>query len=354
MIRRLPDPNFWAGKKVLITGHSGFKGSWLSIWLNKLGADITGISLEPITEPNLFSEAKVETICRSEFLDICNLDKVRRKINDIKPELVIHMAAQPLVKRSYKSPRETFEINVMGTVNILESIKRSETIKVAIMITTDKVYKNYEDGRSYKEEDALGGHDPYSASKAASEIVIESYRKSFLEQNNVSISSSRAGNVLGGGDWSEDRLIPDAIKSWKESGTLDVRSPNSVRPWQHVLEPLLGYLILAEETYGKTELAGSYNFGPFNEEVVTVKEAIELANKVYGKGNISYLDNYSGYHEASLLSLNAEKAISRLNFQPQWSTKEAIKKTITWYKRFEEGDEAFSLCLSDVETYETG
>jgi len=352
MTARLPNKNFWKNKKVLVTGHSGFKGSWLVIWLNSIGASVCGISLEPETSPNLFYSANVQNICDGKFMDICNLENLTDVIQSMQPEIIIHMAAQPIVRRSYKEPINTFAVNVMGTVNILESIRVCNSVKTVVMITTDKVYKNNEDGKSYNEEDPLGGHDPYSASKAASEIVIESYRKSFFENRDVSISSARSGNVIGGGDWSQDRLIPDAIKSWESSKDLVIRSPNSIRPWQHVLEPLLGYLILAEDTFSNSELAGAFNFGPLKKDEATVKEVIEIARKFYKGGNVSYQDNPLGPHEATLLSLNPDKAISYLNFSPNWSIKETLKKTISWYKDYKSGCSALSLCLSDIESYE--
>jgi CDP-glucose 4,6-dehydratase len=352
MNTRLPNKNFWKNKKVLVTGHSGFKGSWLVIWLNSMGASVYGISLEPKTSPNLYSSANVKNICDSKFINICNLEKLTDAIQSMQPEIIIHMAAQSLVRRSYKEPINTFAVNVMGTVNILESIRVCDSVKTAVMITTDKVYKNNEDGKSYTEDDPLGGHDPYSASKAASEIVIESYRKSFFEKRDISISSARAGNVIGGGDWSEDRLIPDAIKSWEDSKDLLIRSPNSVRPWQHVLEPLLGYLILAEDTFGNSKLAGAYNFGPSKKDEATVKEVIENARKFYEGGNVLYQEDHSGPHEATLLSLNPDKAFLYLRFSPQWPIQETLKRTISWYKDYISGCSATSLCLSDIESYE--
>ena len=352
MIQRLPNQGFWKNKNVLITGHSGFKGGWLTIWLNKFGANVKGISLAPETNPNLFSEANIQDICVNKFIDICNLEALKSEIQSTQPEIIIHMAAQPLVRRSYEQPIKTFDINILGSLNILEAVRNCDSVRAVVMVTTDKVYKNNEDGRSYKEDDHLGGHDPYSASKAASEIIIESYRKSFLEEKNISISSARAGNVIGGGDWSDDRLIPDAVKSWSANEVLKIRSPHSIRPWQHVLEPLNGYLILAEDTFQNSGLAGAYNFGPSKSDEATVKDLIEQAQTVYEKGEILYVDDKSQLHEANLLSLNTEKAISDLSFSPKWSLKEAIQNTISWYKKFEKGHHALSLCISDIENYE--
>jgi CDP-glucose 4,6-dehydratase len=352
MIQRLPNQEFWKNKNVLITGHSGFKGGWLTLWLHKFGANVTGISLAPETNPNLFSEANIQELCSSKFIDICNLEALKSEIRNIQPEIIIHLAAQPLVRRSYEQPIKTFDTNILGSINLLEAARNCNSIRTVVMVTTDKVYKNNEDGRSYNEDDHLGGHDPYSASKAASEIVIESYRKSFFTEKNISISTARAGNVIGGGDWSDDRLIPDAVKSWSANEVLEIRSPHSIRPWQHVLEPLNGYLILAEDTFQNSGLAGAYNFGPPKNDEATVKDLIEQAQMVYEKGEIIFIDSKSHLHEASLLSLNTEKAISDLSFTPKWSLKEAIQNTITWYKKFEKGHQPLSLCISDIENYE--
>ena len=352
MIRRLPDPNFWVGKKVLITGHSGFKGSWLVIWLHKLGAIVSGISLEPDTAPNLCSLAGINNLCSSKFIDICNIEELNSEIQLIQPEIIIHMAAQPLVRKSYKEPINTFEINAMGTANLLESIRSCDSVRTAIMITTDKVYKNNEDGRLYSEEDPLGGHDPYSASKAAAEIMIESYKESFLDAKTVSISSARAGNVIGGGDWSEDRLIPDMIRSWQNNIMLEIRSPEAIRPWQHVLEPLSGYLFLAEDTYFNIKLSSNYNFGPDKKDIASVKYVIEIARDYLDISNIKYSKSSEGPHEANLLFLDISKSESILNFKPRWDIQKSIFKTVNWYKNFYEGHAALSLCELDIAEYE--
>ena len=352
MTKRLPDDSFWKNKKVLVTGHSGFKGSWLVIWLNKLGAKVSGISLTPETKPNLFTEANIEKICHSQFIDIRNLEKVKAQILSIQPQIIIHMAAQPLVRESYKSPISTFETNVIGTVNILESIQYCNSVEAAILITTDKVYKNNEDGKPYSEDDQLGGHDPYSASKAAAEIVIESYKKSFFDERNISISSARAGNVIGGGDWSKDRLIPDLIRSWQTNSTLNVRNPDSVRPWQHVLEPLAGYLFLAEDTFQNLELCGPYNFGPCKKDIGSVKDVVTIADSHLGLLDIDFLDENNGPHEANLLFLDTYKSNSILNFEPSWDMKESVLKTTNWYKSYYEDNSALSLCELDIIEFE--
>jgi CDP-glucose 4,6-dehydratase len=352
MTSRLPDTKFWKNKKVLVTGHSGFKGSWLVIWLNKLGALVTGISLEPSANPNLFTSAEIHNLCDSKFINICNFQKLKAEIQIIEPEIVIHMAAQPLVRKSYSDPLETFETNIMGTANLLETIRYCDSVKTAVMITTDKVYKNNEDGKSYSEEDSLGGHDPYSSSKAGSEIVIESYKKSFLNSRKVSVSSARAGNVIGGGDWSEDRLIPDVIKSWKDNISLEVRNPQSIRPWQHVLEPLSGYLFLAEDTFNNSKLCSAYNFGPYQKDTASVKDVIECMQDSMPINNIEYADTSKGPHEANLLYLDIKKSESLLSFTPKWGIQETVHKTACWYKNFYDGVSALSLCQDDILDYE--
>lgn len=352
MISRLPNKKFWKNKKVLITGHSGFKGSWLAIWLHSLGAKVSGISLPPTTSPNLYSLAEIENICNCKFIDICNLEALKTEIGHIQPDIIIHMAAQPLVRKSYKYPINTLSVNILGTANILECIRSCNSVKTAIMITTDKVYKNNEDGRSYIESDPLGGHDPYSASKSAAELVIDSYRKSFFNEANVSISSARAGNVIGGGDWSEDRLIPDVIRSWNNNSIIEIRSPHAIRPWQHVLEPLAGYLFLAEDTYSNLELCSSYNFGPYKKDIASVKDVLDMAKIIIKDLEIKYQIKQVGLHEAKLLSLDISKSESILNFKPRWSIKESVKKTIEWYQCLDKGDSALSLCKLDIAEFE--
>ena len=253
---------FFRGKKVLLTGHTGFKGSWLVLWLHRLGARVAGVSLPPNTLPNLFSLVGIEDLCESHLCDIRDCAALNAVIRQIEPEIVFHLAAQPLVRASYLDPVETIATNVMGTAHVLDALRGLESTRVAVMVTTDKVYREKQPPRPYRENDALGGHDPYSASKAASEIVIGSYRSAFLAEQGVAIASARAGNVIGGGDWSADRLIPDAVRAWQKGQTLEVRRPDAIRPWQHVLEPLAGYLTLAEKIWRQPALAGAYNFGP--------------------------------------------------------------------------------------------
>ncbi len=348
----LPSSKFWSGKNVLITGHTGFKGSWLTIWLSKLGANVTGIGLNPDTEPSLFTKANVDSLCDSKIVDIRKFKQLRDEVLNVDPQIVIHLAAQPLVRHSYEDPRGTFEVNIMGTTNLLESLSSCASLKSAVIITTDKVYKNNEDGKHYSEDSPLGGFDPYSASKAGTEMVINSYRKSFFEDKNISISSARAGNVIGGGDWAKDRLIPDAIKSWISNETLEIRSPNAVRPWQHVLEPLSGYLALAEATFQDMQLASDYNFGPHKKDITSVKTVIDSTKESLKGLEVNFIQNFSGPHEANLLFLDISKAMNLLKFKPKWNIQESISYTLDWYKGFYNHRDALDLCMRDIEAFE--
>ena len=348
----LPQTRFWKGKRVLVTGHTGFKGSWLALWLARLGADIAGIALAPATEPNLFTLARVDKALDNYLCDIRSRESFISIVQAVRPEIIFHLAAQPLVRASYREPADTIAINVMGTAHLCEAIRGLDSVRAAIFVTTDKVYNNREWCYPYREEDSLGGHDPYSASKAASELIIESYRRSFLAEHGSAIATARAGNVVGGGDWSEDRLIPDAVRSWVNDHPLHVRKPDAVRPWQHVLEPLHGYLRLAEVLWENPELAGAYNFGPPTHEVATVRDVIELARSAYGRGGVVYEHGHDGLHEAGRLSLEVMKARTALGITPMWSLATAIDRTMSWYRRFAEGVESDLLCEDDVTAYE--
>lgn len=343
---------FWRDKRVLLTGHTGFKGAWLTLWLNRLGAKVTGASLPPVTEPSLFKLAEIGKRCVSHFCDITDRDMLHELIWCARPDVLFHFAAQSLVRPSYREPVSTFATNVMGTVNVLDVLRGQESIRVAIGVTTDKVYQNHEWLWPYRETDVLGGHDPYSASKAASEIIIASYRDAFLSQQGVAVASARAGNVIGGGDWAEDRLIPDAVRCWQSGHPLVVRRPQSVRPWQHVLEPLAGYLKLAEQLWARPELAGAYNFGPEPHESVTVRSVIEAALSSYGEGSVQYNDGSEGPHEAKYLTLDIAKARNVLGYRPRWSLLEAVQRTLSWYRRQRQGERADVLCEEDIAAFE--
>ncbi len=320
-------------RKVLITGHTGFKGSWLSLWLQKMGADIYGYSLDVPTIPSHYNE--LHCSFPETMDDICNYGSLQNVITEFEPEIVFHLAAQPLVKFSYDSPRKTFETNVMGTVNVLEAIRQSNSVKVSIIITTDKCYENNELYHGYQEDDRLGGHDPYSASKACAELAVSSYVRSFDKSSNTLIASCRAGNVIGGGDWANDRLIPDIVRAASENKAVIIRSPEAVRPWQHVLESLSGYLLLGQRLLeNNSEYVGAWNFGPTQEGNKTVRDVVNLAAQEWSQIAVEY-DDRAGPHEAHLLMLNCEKAQKKLNWIPVWdSAGTSISKTISWYKEY--------------------
>lgn len=348
------DGAFWKGKRVLVTGHSGFKGGWLALWLARLGAKVAGVSLPPNTSPSLFELARLSSACESHFVDIRDVAGLAARIRDARPDIVFHLAAQPLVRASFRDPIETFSTNVMGTAHVLEAIRPLASVRAAVMITTDKVYRNHESMRPYHEDDPLGGHDPYGASKAACEIVIDSYRKSFLAERGVAVASARAGNVIGGGDWSEDRLLPDAVRAWQRGDCLEVRRPAAVRPWQHVIEPLAGYLVLAQRLWADHGLADAYNFGPPPRDAATVKDVVELARASWtsGSADVKYGDGGDGPHEAGLLVLENAKARNALGVAPRLSLKEAVRRTMAWYQAQSGGTDARALCEDDIASYE--
>jgi len=344
---------FWRGKRVLVTGHTGFKGAWLVLWLRFLGANVYGIALPPSTKPNLFELARVDECMESHFCDVQAAKHLATLVRNCRPEIVFHLAAQPLVRASYRDPLGTFSCNIMGVANLLDALRGLDSVRVALMVTTDKVYRNLEQPYPFREDDALGGHDPYSASKAASEIVIACYRDAFLKEQGVAVTSARAGNVIGGGDWSEDRLIPDSIRAWQANVILDIRRPQAVRPWQHVLEPLQGYLTLAKTLWLQPELAGAYNFGPHTHEAATVREVVEQARQAYGKGDVNYGDGSSGPHEADWLALETAKGRTALGVQPRWNLAETVTRTMNWYRAQHDGANARELCFAEIEQYGT-
>jgi CDP-glucose 4,6-dehydratase len=350
--RSLPDHAFWKDKRVLVTGHTGFKGAWLSLWLSKMGAEVSGISLTPDTSPNLYTLADINRHSQSYFCDIRDDGELAGLVAEAAPEIVIHMAAQALVRPGYQQPVETFDTNVMGTVHLLESVRKIGSVRVVVCVTTDKVYRNQERAEPYRETDELGGYDPYSASKAASELVIASYRDSFLARAGVAVASARAGNVIGGGDWSEERLIPDAVRAWGSGETLTIRRPQAIRPWQHVLEPLCGYMVLAEQLWASSDLAGAYNFGPKTDEAATVKDVVELAQESFARGNVIFEDTETGPHEAGRLSLDISRAQSQLGYEPLWGLRESIFRAMSWYRRQQRGEDAQALCEEDINAYE--
>ncbi len=347
-----PDPSFWAGRRVLLTGHTGFKGAWLALWLHRLGAKVVGIGLQPSTTPSLAGLARVDDLIEGHCIDIREAGPLARQVSAAGPEVVFHLAAQALVRAGYREPLQTFATNVQGTANLLEAVRSTASVRAVVAITTDKVYRNIEQFYPYRETDALGGHDPYSASKAAAEIVIGSYRDAYLAGGGVALASARAGNVIGGGDWSEDRLIPDAVRAWGASQSLIVRRPDALRPWQHVLEPLAAYLRLAERLWQNPDLAGAYNFGPDTSDAASVRHVIELARQAYGKGEVTWGGGQEGPHEAGWLALETAKARHELGVTPRWRLGEAVERTMAWYRRQQEGEGARELCLRDIAEFE--
>lgn len=344
-----PEPGFWQGKRVLLTGHTGFKGAWLAFWLHRMGAQVTGLALAPNSSPSLFEALTIASLVRSHVGDIRDSDLVRKIVSDSQPEIVLHLAAQALVRASYKDPVGTFATNMMGTANVLDALRDLASVRVALMVTTDKVYRNRELLTPYPETAELGGHDPYSASKAASELLIASYRSSFLAAQGVSVCVARAGNVIGGGDWSEDRLLPDAVRAWQDGEVLQIRRPDAVRPWQHVLEPLSSYLILVQRAYQFTTLSQAWNFGP--DDVASVREVIKLARSAYGSGDVEFATQATGPHEAGLLALDVTKARQELSIRPRWGLQLAVSHSMQWYRDFHEGVAASELCKRDLDAY---
>lgn len=351
-----PDTSFWAGKKVLVTGHTGFKGSWLSLWLLQMKSLVSGVSLEPEASNNLFDDLKIKNDINHIICDIRDKDSLKRHIHEIKPDIVFHLAAQPLVVKSYIEPVNTWETNLMGTINVLDAISSINNGCKAIFITTDKVYKNNEWNYGYREIDELGGHDPYSSSKAACEIAISSWRSSFFKtksfNKNFSVASARAGNVIGGGDFADNRIIPDVIRSLINNKKILVRNPFSTRPWQHVLEPLSGYLILAENlNKDEREYSSSFNFGPFTEANRTVIELVKESLK-HWEGDFVLNEDIQKPHEAGVLNLSIEKSMKELQWGPRWDFKKTIEMTINWYKDVYKGDKSsLDCCIRDLKNY---
>ena len=353
-------PSFWQGKKVLLTGHTGFKGGWLSLWLSSMGAIVSGFSLKPNTSPNLFDRINVrELVKESHYEDIRDLEKLYEVTKSFQPEIVIHMAAQPLVRNSYISPVETYSTNVMGTVNLLDVIRRLDCVKATVVVTTDKCYENKEWVWGYRENEAMGGFDPYSNSKGCAELVVSSFRQSFFGLDEFSkhkhaLASARAGNVIGGGDWSEDRLIPDALRAFDENRPLIIRNPLATRPWQHVLEPLSGYLVLAQALYlNGIKYASAWNFGPKEGDSRQVQEVINLLIENSSQGATWRQDESEQPHEATSLKLDCSKAFYYLNWKPIWSLERAVSATTEWHNAFKEGENMQAFSLEQIRKYQT-
>lgn len=345
--------DFWKNRKVFLTGHTGFKGGWTALWLSKLGSKVYGYSLSPTTIPNFFSDTKIEScLSNSTIGDILDFRKLSIAMENSKPSIVIHMAAQPLVRESYRNPMETFKTNIIGTANVLEAARKISSIEAIINITTDKVYENKEWDRAYTETDRLGGHDPYSSSKACAELITKAYRKSFFYNTDIKLSSVRAGNVIGGGDWAADRLIPDFFRAIDKNQTLRIRSPNAVRPWQHVLDPICGYLVLAEKlsTQG-SEYEGAWNFGPEKNDSKTVSWIIDYLSTNVKESNFE-LDDIAQPHETKLLKIDSSKAKKQLGWKTLWNVEVTLDKTIEWYQAYHKKKNMMKVSLDQINNYE--
>jgi CDP-glucose 4,6-dehydratase len=347
-------PAFWQGKRVFLTGHTGFKGAWLSLWLQVLGARVTGYSLPPATRPNLYELAQVEEGMTSIFGDVRDAGFVSSALIAAQPEIVIHMAAQALVRFGYQNPIETYATNVMGTVNVFDALRACSSVRSVVCVTSDKCYENKEWMWGYRENEALGGYDPYSSSKAAAELVTSAYRNSYLRNQGIGVASARAGNVIGGGDWAADRLVPDVLKAFSERRAALIRNPDAIRPWQHVMEPLSGYLSLAEHLYEKPiEFEGAWNFGPNEADTKSVRKVVEKLADSWGGGASWNIEIHPQPHEAHHLKLDISKASSQLNWQPRWTLDYALDQTAHWYRHCLYEKQARELTLEQIIKYQS-
>lgn len=351
------DMDFWRGKKVFLTGHTGFKGSWLCLWLTSLGAEVTGYALEPPTDPSLFELARVGELVESRIADVRDLERLKAEMLNASPDVVIHMAAQPLVRDSYKIPVETYAINVMGTVHLLEAVRCCPSVRAVVNVTTDKCYENREWVWGYRENEPMGGFDPYSNSKGCSELVTASYRSSFFNPQNIAghgvgLASARAGNVIGGGDWAADRLIPDIMRAILAGEAVRIRNPHAIRPWQHVLEPLSGYLALARKLYeGGADFAEGWNFGPAEADARPVEWIVQRICRQWGGGARYDIDHGEHPHEAHYLKLDCSKARSGLDWHPRWNLEKALDSIIVWTQCYRSGEDLQKICLGQIADY---
>lgn len=347
---------FFKGKRVLVTGHTGFKGSWLSIWLNALGAEVVGVAKDPFSERDNYVLSGIKDCITDLRADICDSAKLKEIFQQYKPEIVFHLAAQPLVRLSYNIPVETYQTNVIGSINVMEAMRVTDSVKVAVMITTDKCYENKEQIWGYRENEPMGGYDPYSSSKGCCEIAISSWRRSFFnpanyEKHGKAIASVRAGNVIGGGDWALDRIIPDCIKALEAGKPINIRSPKAVRPWQHVLEPLSGYMLLGMKMWFEpTKYCEGWNFGPRTESITSVWDVATKLIKDYGQGELCDLSDPNALHEANLLMLDISKAKFKLGWEPRMNIDQCISLVVDWYRRYRTED-VYSLCIEEINTF---
>lgn len=347
--------SFWKNKKVFLTGHSGFKGSWMSLWLLQKGAQVVGYSKDVPTKPSLFEELKLEQDMRTIWGDVRDLEQLKKSVTDFNPDILIHMAAQPLVRYSYNNPVETYMTNVMGTVHTFEAARAASNVKAVVNVTSDKCYENFERLKGYSEDEPMGGFDPYSNSKGCSELVTRAYRSSYFQSSQISLGSGRAGNVIGGGDWALDRLVPDIVRSVIDSRTLTIRNPKAIRPWQHVLEPVAGYFKLAEALYSAgQDHARGYNFGPEETDHCDVETIIKKMNSFWeNKIRYEIISSEANPHEAHYLKLNCDLAKKELNWLPRWTIDQALQKTVEWNQMRLKGDNVQQICIKQINDYES-
>lgn len=348
------DTSFWVGRRVLVTGHTGFKGAWLALWLNKLGAVVHGAALPPPTSPNLFEDAGLADLISHHHIDIRNFDDLRALITEIQPEVIFHLAAQSLVRYSYSAPVDTYAVNVMGTVHVLEAARQTSSVRAIVNVTSDKCYENREWVWGYRESDPMGGFDPYSSSKGCAELVTSAYRRSYFDSpESLRLASVRAGNVIGGGDWALDRLVPDAMRAFLAGKELVIRRPYSIRPWQHVLEPLRGYIMLAEKlSANETPAADGWNFGPFDSDVHTVESIVQQLSSHWEGGPGYRVESEDQLHEAHYLKLDCSKATALLHWTPLWPLSKALEKTVEWYRAYAKKSEMRDVTLAQIQCYE--
>jgi CDP-glucose 4,6-dehydratase len=348
---------FWKSKRVFLTGHTGFKGSWLSLWLLSMGAEVSGYSLAPSTNPNLYTAIALDKDMASTIADVRDAEALERAMRSFRPEIVIHMAAQPLVRYSYEVPIETYATNVMGTVHLLNAVRHTPEVRVVVNVTSDKCYENREWVWPYREDEAMGGHDPYSSSKGCAELVTSAFRRSYFHpdkysEHRVAITSGRAGNVIGGGDWALDRIVPDMARSFSAGKPVIIRNPRAVRPWQHVLEPLSGYLTLTERSFADASITGAWNFGPSESDSQPVRYLADSIVRLWGNG-AKWESGESGQavHEAHLLNLDSSKARTLLGWRPRWRLDEALANTVGWYREYYGGGDAQTVSLNQIKDY---
>jgi len=351
------DINFWHSRKVFLTGHTGFKGSWMALWLLSMGADVCGYALDPPTDPSLYRLLDLDGQLKSIRADVRDLAALQSALCDFQPEIVIHMAAQPLVRLSYQSPVETYAVNVLGTAHLLEAVRNTPSVRSVVVVTSDKCYENQEWHWPYREHEPMGGHDPYSSSKGCAELVTAAYRRSFFHSNGraghqVAVASARAGNVIGGGDWALDRLVPDIMRAWAAGEPVVIRNPEAVRPWQHVLEPLAGYLVLAERLFDDgAAFAEAWNFGPADSDARPVRYLVSELARLWGDAAAWQCVEPEQVHEAHLLRLDSSKARAQLGWSPRWSLDRTLANTVEWYKAFYTGQDVRALTLNQIQSF---